>query len=79
MSREEPVVMFRVCPFCGQHHRSEYVDELEEMVLKCRETAERHRLGLLEDFTEHETTPTKCETEALSRAVSQDSEIERAA
>jgi hypothetical protein len=71
--------MFRECPFCGTHHRSVYVDELEEMVLKCRETAERHRLGLLEDYAGHETSPTKCETEMLSRAVSETVEQERAA
>lgn len=31
--------MDRDCPFCGHNHHSDYVDELEEAVLQCRQRA----------------------------------------
>ncbi len=71
--------MFRNCPFCGASHRSLYVDELEEMVLRCRETAERYKLGLLADYSEHEISPTKCETEMLSNQARFDRAIQEQA
>jgi hypothetical protein len=42
------LVMFRDCPFCGVTHRSPYVDELEEMVLRCRANAPPEKQGNLE-------------------------------
>ena len=63
--------MFRDCPFCGSQHRSLYVDELEETVLACRVGADRHKLGLAEDYVSFDTATIKCETEELSRAAEQ--------
>ncbi len=71
--------MFRNCPFCGASHRSPYVDELEETILHCRETAERHKLGLLADYVEHETCPIKCESEMLSNQARFDRAIQEQA
>lgn len=63
-------IMFRECPFCGSTHQSRYVEELEESVLACRATADRHKLGLLADYAGYETHPIPCEMDVLQRGTS---------
>lgn len=62
------ILMFRECPFCGNTHRSPYVDELENTVLSCRDKACPDKRGTLETWPEPDTVPVRCETQAYSRA-----------
>jgi hypothetical protein len=62
------IVMYRDCPFCGTTHRSPYVDELEATVLTCRDRARPEDRGSIESWIDKDTSPIRCETEALSRA-----------
>ena len=68
VSQSKPIVMFRECPFCGSTHRSPYVDELENIVMSCRDKVQPDKRGDLAAWPEQDTLPVRCETEALSRA-----------
>ena len=59
-------LMFRECPFCGATHCSPYVDELEAMVLACRDRAAPDRRGTLAAWGDRETLPARPEMEAFS-------------
>jgi hypothetical protein len=48
------------CIFCKNIHRSEFFDEIEEGILRCRDVASDFQKGLLRDFP-HDTTPVKLE------------------
>ncbi len=61
------IVMFRDCPFCGARHQSPYVDELEEMVLSCRETVSPEHRGSLEFWMGWDMMPRRPETERFVR------------
>ena len=43
-----------LCPFCRTIHRSEFLDEIEEEILRCRKTAKDEDKGLLALFDESE-------------------------
>jgi hypothetical protein len=62
------IMMFRDCPFCGTTHRSPFVDELETVVLACRERARPEDRGSLDAWVGHDTLPVRSETEAFSRS-----------
>ena len=60
------LLMLRECPFCGYTHSSPYADELEEMVLACREHASPEQRGSLEAWEDRDTTPIRPEIEVFS-------------
>jgi len=64
-----PVVMYRECPFCGETHSSSFIDELEEIVLACRERVMPEQRGTLDAWGERETLPVRPEIEAYSHGI----------
>ena len=64
------IVMYRECPFCGGTHSSPYMDELEAMVMRCRDRAAPGARGTLAAWGERDTLPVRPEIEAF--AVSQE-------
>ena len=60
------VLMYRECPFCGATHSSQYVDELEGIVMACRDRAAPDRRGTLAAWGERDTLPVRPEIEAFS-------------
>jgi hypothetical protein len=62
----QPVLMFRECPFCGNLHRSPYVDELEASVMACRDRVAPEARGSLEEWHDRDTIPVRPEVEATS-------------
>jgi hypothetical protein len=44
------------CIFCRRPHESEFFDEIEEQILRCRDAAPEHEKGLLRDCPD-KTTP----------------------
>ena len=58
------------CPFCGGIHESPYVDELEAVVMTCREKAAPDRRGTLDAWGDRETFPVRPEIEAFGPTTS---------
>ncbi len=58
-------IMLRECPFCMNVHTSPYVDEVEEIVLRCRDKAAPEQRGTLDAWEGRETQPVRSEIEAL--------------
>jgi hypothetical protein len=49
---ERPSLIYEQrCDFCKQVHRSEFFDEVEETILRCRDAAPGSEKGLLVDFS----------------------------
>ena len=59
------VIMSRECPFCGSLHVSPYVDELEALVMACREKVAPDRRGTLDAWGDRDTLPVRPEAEAF--------------
>lgn len=59
--------MFRDCGFCRQTHMSPWADELEEMVMDCRDYHRRRGdpVGALEEWAGRDTVPTLPELACL--------------
>ena len=60
------LLMYRECPFCGATHSSPYIDELEGIVMACRDRAAPDRRGTLASWGERETLPVRPEIEAFA-------------
>lgn len=51
--RVDGVAMYEIrCIFCKRMHRSEFFDDIEEEILRCRDTAPGWQKGLLSEFEE---------------------------
>ena len=72
------VSYFVLCMFCGDSQRSEYWDEVEEHIMKCREKASPEKRGEL-GATDMETLPIRCETEVQANAAQRIPEIQEQA
>ncbi|MEK7076924.1 MAG: hypothetical protein AAB967_01695 [Patescibacteria group bacterium] len=64
--RDNDLIMYRECPFCGATHGSHYVDELEGIVMACRERAAPDKRGTLAEWGDRETLPVRPEIEAFA-------------
>lgn len=62
------ISMTRECPFCGSLHVSPYVDELEALVMACREKVAPDRRGTLDAWGDRDTLPVRPEAEAFGLA-----------
>lgn len=69
MREVELLIYYRECPFCGVTHSSPYVDELEGIVMACRERAAPDKRGTLAAWGDRETLPVRPEIEAFAFAV----------
>jgi len=56
-------MLYVCCPFCGAEHSSDYIDEIEEIVLACRAHAHPARRGTLEAWDGRETVPIRPEAD----------------
>ena len=66
MESIDPIMMYRECPFCGGMHQSPYIDELETIVMNCRQSVAPVRRGTLESWGERDTLPVRPEIEAFA-------------
>ena len=62
----ESLMMYRECPFCGHTHQSVYVDELEAIVMACRDRVAPECRGSLEAWGKADTLPIPPEVEAYA-------------